>query len=436
MNNSALSFNALPPIDLPFRFFITAPLFIIASAFIVLFSGESLWLTRWHPNMLALTHGFTLGFLTMVMMGALLQLLPVIGGVGIAKPRFIAGFSHLLYSFGVMSLVLAFIYNNTWLTVLALFFLGCGLTLYITAIAWILSKKLSQGDSIIGFRLAIFSLVFLVILGFALLVAKQGYTLDILRVGKHLTNVHALWGLAGWAGLLIIAVSFQVLPMFYVAPRFPNVISRFISVVIFLVLVLFVLTPELAMPLLFISYGLFSLSLLDVIDKRKRKVPDTSIRYWQLAAFSLLALNVLYFLPASYYQGVEHQALIVMPSKAILLTSVFIYFFLVSIIQGMLLKILPFLSYTHLQQRCLLDFSAMKFIPHMHDFLAKKHAEWLYYGHLLTGFSLVVVLFNPSFYYVFALLLLGEFSWLLFLMLRCMSIYFSVDKKINLSSSN
>ena len=98
MNNAGLSFNALPPIDLPFRFFLSAPLFIIACAFIVLFSGETLWLTRWHPNMLALTHGFTLGFVTMVMMGALLQLLPVIGGVGIANPRLIASFSHLFYN--------------------------------------------------------------------------------------------------------------------------------------------------------------------------------------------------------------------------------------------------------------------------------------------------------------------------------------------------
>ena len=109
MNMSGLSFNALPPIDLPFRFFLTAPLFIIACALLVLFSGEALWLSRWQPNMLALTHGFTLGFLTMVMMGALLQLLPVIGGVGIAKPRFIATTSHVLYCAGVVALMLSFV---------------------------------------------------------------------------------------------------------------------------------------------------------------------------------------------------------------------------------------------------------------------------------------------------------------------------------------
>ena len=58
---NGLSFNALPPIDLPFRFFLTAPIFVILCAVLILLTGESLWLSRWQPSMLALTHGFTLG---------------------------------------------------------------------------------------------------------------------------------------------------------------------------------------------------------------------------------------------------------------------------------------------------------------------------------------------------------------------------------------
>ena len=81
MNMSGLSFNALPPIDLPFRFFISAPLFIIACALLILFSGEALWLSRWQANMLALTHGFTLGFLTMVMMGHYYNFCPLLAGL-------------------------------------------------------------------------------------------------------------------------------------------------------------------------------------------------------------------------------------------------------------------------------------------------------------------------------------------------------------------
>lgn len=440
MNISGLSFNALPPIDLPFRFFVSAPLFVIGCAFFVFFSGESLWLSRWQPGMLALTHGFTLGFITMVMMGALLQLLPVIGGIGIAKPRLTVTISHACYCLGVLALMLSFVLADNSLTVAAMVLLSIGLSIYVGAVAWVLIKKISQGDSIIGFRLAMLAFVILITLGLILLANRVGISLPTLFFDKHLTDVHALMGLVGWAGILIIAVSFQVLPMFHVAPNMPKLIRQYLAPTTFLLLLIFIYSAELALPLIFISHAIFACTLFFVIKRRKRKVPDTSIKYWQLAASSLLVLNILYFLPDRFYvnQQVTAESLLpfLLPDKSMLLTAIFIYFYLLSIIQGMLLKILPFLSYTHLQQRCLVDFSAMQFIPHMHNFLNKKHGLILFYLHISSGLSLLAVLIESSLYVVFASLLLIEFTWLLILMARCMSLYFSVNQKINLSNGN
>ncbi len=434
MNISGLSFNALPPIDLPFRFFLSAPLFIIACALLVLFSGETLWLSRWQPNMLALTHGFTLGFLTMVMMGALLQLLPVIGGIGIAKPRLIATTSHVLYCAGVITLMLSFVLATNWLTLTALALLSLGLGIYLGAIIWVLIKKISQGDSINCFRLAIASLVILLLLGSLLLANRVGVSLSFITLDKHLTDIHALMGLVGWAGILIIAVSFQVLPMFHVAPNMPKYIRQYLGGSIFILLITYVFYAELALGLLFISHGVFAITLFYVINQRKRKVPDTSIKYWKLSAGTLLVLNLLYFLPDSFYSPAQSPLFMALPDKAMLLTAIFIYFYLLSVIQGMLLKILPFLSYTHLQQRCLIDFSAMQFIPHMHEFLNKKHGVVLYYMHIFSGLSLLTVIIEPSLYFVFAVFLLLEFVWLFVLMVRCMHLYFTINNKITLSS--
>src|SRR3546814_20727384 len=36
-----------------------------------------------------------------------------------------------------------------------------------------------------------------------------------------LTNLHVVWGLSGWVGLLIIGVAFQVVPMFQVTAVYP-----------------------------------------------------------------------------------------------------------------------------------------------------------------------------------------------------------------------
>jgi len=434
MNISGLSFNALPPIDLPFRFFLSAPLFIIACALLVLFSGETLWLSRWQPNMLALTHGFTLGFLTMVMMGALLQLLPVIGGIGIAKPRLIATTSHVLYCAGVITLMLSFVLATNWLTLTALALLSLGLGIYLGAIIWVLIKKISQGDSINCFRLAIASLAILLLLGVLLLANRVGVSLPFITLDKHLTDIHALMGLVGWAGILIIAVSFQVLPMFHVAPNMPKYIRQYLGGSIFILLITYTFYAELALGLLFISHGVFAITLFHVINQRKRKVPDTSIKYWKLSAGTLLVLNLLYLLPDSFYSSTQTPFFMALPDKTMLLTAIFIYFYLLSVIQGMLLKILPFLSYTHLQQRCLIDFSAMQFIPHMHEFLNKKHGVVLYYMHIFSGLSLLTVIFEPSLYFIFAVFLLVEFVWLFVLMAKCMHLYFTVNNKINLSS--
>jgi hypothetical protein len=396
MNISGLSFNALPPIDLPFRFFISAPIFIIACAFLILFSGEALWISRWQPNMLALTHGFTLGFITMIMMGALLQLLPVIGGIGIVKPRLIATYSHALYFTGVLALMLSFILAERWLILSAMVLLSLGFSLYVGAITWVLIKKVSQGHSIIGFRLAILALVILIMLGLILLASRAGMNLPLIFFNKHITDIHALMGLVGWCGLLIVAVSFQVLPMFHVAPNMPKLIRQFFAPIVFVLLLLFIVLAEVALPLIFISHGIFACALLYVIKKRKRKVPDTSIKYWQLAASSLLLLNILYFLPDTFYSLTASPLPFSLPDKGMLLTTIFIYFYLLSVIQGMLIKILPFLSYTHLQQRCLIDFSAMQLIPHMHEFMKKQHGLLLFYFHMVSGLTLLAVLIQPS----------------------------------------
>lgn len=432
MNIKGLSFNALPPIDLPFRFFLSAPIFIILCAVLIFFSGETLWISRWQPSMLALTHGFTLGFITMVMMGALLQMLPVIGGIGIAKPRLIVLLSHSALVVGTLCLMVNFIFPSAVLMWLTLFSLPLGIGIYIAALAWALVKKLSQGDSIVGIRLAILSLFLtlllsIILLGQSLQIQVGSSLISSMFEGKSLTNSHAIFGLSGWGSLLIISVSFQVIPMFHVAPNFPKNISRYLPSGLFFILMFAIVQPEIMVPSVVFVHGIFALSLLVIIAKRKRKIPDTTIRYWQLGALTLIALNVFYFIPESYL------AEVIIENKTVLIAVAYIYFYLVAVIQGMLLKILPFLSYTHLQQRCLTNFSALQYIPHMHEFLDKKHSRYLFVLHCATGVILLATVIMPNLYWLLSLLLIIEFSWLLKLMINTVNVYFDTLKKINSS---
>ncbi|WP_440876112.1 hypothetical protein [Thalassotalea sp. PLHSN55] len=432
MNLSGLSFNALPPIHLPFRFFLTAPLFAFACAALIFAFGESLWLTRWHPAMLSLTHGFTLGILTMVMMGALLQILPVVAGISVPKVDIVASVSHLCLVFGSATLMLSFIFPTPLLLWFSLVALGIAFLLFIGALLWAFvptfKKGVKQSTTLVALRFAIVFFTVVVLLGLLLQLNRLGYA--YLPFDKLYTNIHALVGGFGWVGLLIMAVSFQVIPMFHVAPNFPYFVARILPVLVSLLLVALIFTWWLALELsvfialLLMLNSVYLLQVIAVINRRKRKIPDISIRYWLLAAISLLVLSALFFI--DYFAIIPWSV----EQRDIVFSSIFIYCYVLSVIQALLIKILPFLSYTHLQQRCLMNFDAMKFLPHMHQFISKKESTVLWWLHLISGCLLLVTCVFPFLYWCFTLSLLIEFSWLFWLMLQTILLYKNVSQQI------
>ena len=96
MKSALLSFDQAPPLAVPPRFFLTAPLFLMLAGFLLLWQGEAALASRWAPATVALVHLFTVGFLLQVMLGALFQLLPVAVGARIKNPRSIARIVHPL----------------------------------------------------------------------------------------------------------------------------------------------------------------------------------------------------------------------------------------------------------------------------------------------------------------------------------------------------
>ncbi|KGJ98512.1 hypothetical protein [Thalassotalea sp. ND16A] len=425
MNLSGLNFSSLPAISIVYRFFICAVLFALVAAFLLAFSGPEVWQSRWHPHMLAITHCFTLGFITTVMMGAMLQILPVIGGIGIPKVKLVANTFLVLHVVGTACLIAGFISPLATLKVAAMIFLAMGFGVYLIALGWVLAKKLSQGSSIFAIRFAVLALLVTLVLGLLMLARNLGW--QIIPFDKFITDLHAIWGIAGWIGLLLIAVSFQIIPMFHVAPEFNASIRRYLPMLILgLLLVLFFgqAQVQILVLLLLLSNSIFIGYLCYLLSLRKRKIPDATVNFWRLSTLAMISVFVLYCLGENLLSvaGMENQTL--------LLTALVIYLYVVSIMLGMLLKIMPFLSYTHLQQRCLLDFSLMPLLPNMHQFLPKKHGNMLFYLHLLSALALLLTLVFNQFYLLLALTLGLEFFWLLTLLVRCKRLYNATLKQI------
>ncbi len=424
MNLSGLNFSALPAINIVYRFFICAVLFALVAAILLAFSGPDVWQSRWHPHMLAITHCFTLGFITTVMMGAMLQILPVIGGIGIPKVKLVANTFLVLHVMGTGCLIAGFIFSLAALKIAAMIFLTTGFAVYLAAVGWVLSKKLSQGSSILAIRFAVLALLVTLMLGLLLLARNLGW--HVMPFDKFITDMHAVWGIAGWFGLLIIAVSFQIIPMFHVAPEFNvNMRSYIPKVILSLLLVLLFSQGQVQILALLLLNSVFIGYLCHLLSFRKRKIPDATVNFWRLSMLAMTSALILYSL------GDDVLSVVSIENQSLVLAAIVVYLYVVSIILGMLLKIMPFLSYTHLQQRCLLDFSLMPLLPNMHQLLPKKHGNILFYLHLLSEFSLFLTLVFNQFYLILALTIGLEFFWLLTLLVRCKRLYNDTLKQID-----
>ena len=75
-----LSFEQAPPVSVPYRFFLTAPLFGVAAGLLLVWLGESAVASRWSGGALALTHLLAVGFMLQAMTGAVMQFVPVAAG--------------------------------------------------------------------------------------------------------------------------------------------------------------------------------------------------------------------------------------------------------------------------------------------------------------------------------------------------------------------
>lgn len=363
-----LSFEQAPPISVPFRFFLTAPLFGILAGLLLIWLGPEALASRWSAGTLALTHLLSVGFLLQAMCGALLQFIPVISGGNIWRPRLVAGVLHPLLIVAALLLAGGFALSRPlWLLIAASLF-GVGLGSFLLIVGLALWRSPAQGPSIRILRLALFGLAVTLILGVFLSSALGGFghwQIDLpLPV---LVNVHAAWGLGGWALMLMIGVSNQVVPMFQLTPPYPAWLMRWLPPALLLVLGLWTLQPMLIpdavnnLPKLLsdlVGLGglllgaLYAAVTLRLQFKRRRRLTDVNFAFWRAAMLALLALAV------SWLTMLLVPALGEMPRALLWLGVLAFVGVFMPAINGMLYKIVPFLNWLHLQQM-----SGLKALP-------------------------------------------------------------------------
>jgi hypothetical protein len=370
MRPAGLALERAPPIAVPFRFFLTAPFFLLAAAVVLVWSGPETLTWRGSPAALAATHFVTLGFMTMVIAGAMLQMLPVLAGTPVPHVAAVAASVHVGLTLGTVALGGGFLLGKPLLLKAAAWLLGAAIVVLIGAAGAALARAAVRNATTRGTSLGIAGLAVTVTLG---LVLAATYAWGVPLGNLAARALHPAWGLLGWAGLLVTAVAFQVVPMFQMTPRYPDAMTRWFTAAAFGVLVAWSLAAwyasgsqvELVLGLvLAAAYALFALTTLVLQRRRRRRVRDATTTFWQLGMACALAACVAW--------AARLAAAGEWPALEIAIGVLALAGFAVSVIDGMLYKIVPFLAWFHLQVEI-----GAKRAPHMKKILgdAPQHVH-------------------------------------------------------------
>lgn len=450
MNLAGLDFEKIPEFSVPMRFFFAAPIFALISALIIAFTGESMWLTRWHPATLAVTHAIVLGIISMIMCGAILQLLPVLAGKSFPKVKLISTLTLVMMSTGTLSLITAFLasmfgFSNGFFFTLSGMSFTLGLGGFICGILWLIRQRSQASISINTMRLGVIAMLVVGVIA-SLLLADYLFASQF-NITKQLTDSHASWGLIGWVSLVIIGVSFQVLPMFHVAPAFPLWSSRYLPGFLFIALLLYTLltlgitqltfintavwqiAQSICIGLLKLGLMVYAMTAMNCLFRRKRKISDTSVTCWFIALSCLLLCCAISFV-MSLVPGAE-DLLFRLGWSPLTLASVFIYGWILSVIMAMIIKIVPFLAYLHLQRQCGFHMQAFALLPNMHELLSKSRMQYLLYSHVFSLMTLLLTLHSLAYYWLLSLAIIGQFGYLFWLMVNVSCQYRNIAKAID-----
>ena len=377
-SQGGLSLEQAPPISVVLRFFITGGIFGVILSLFMLFNIQ---------NSLIVVHLLGLGVMASFMLGAMFQMLPVIAGVVIKTPTKKALITHILLSLGILLQIGAFSTFNSYLYLFASIILGGGVLYASTLMFKELIKIKDHSSSSKGMLFAISSFIIAILLGVVMLLTLGGY-LNIPYL-LELKEIHYSFALFGWVTLLIIAISFQVIEMFFVTPKYPTIMTKHLIISLFMLLVIKsilifsgidTLLVDIVISSLLIIYATITLNRL---YRRRRPTADGSVWFWRFGMGLLIVSLSTFFID---------------DLRAI--TYISFIGFALSIVFAMVYKIVPFLVWFHLSNQGYME------APMMHDVIHPNRVKIHFFIHLSLYYNLFLfqtllkTLITPhSFYY-------------------------------------
>ncbi len=314
---------------------------------LVVFSGSSFTGHFFQPDLLAITHMAALGWGTMIIFGALYQLIPVIFETALYS-ELLAKITFWLFGAGILFLVYAFWtagFTTTLPWAAGIVFLA--LLLFIINVFLSIGKADKKNIKTMFIGAATLWLGLTALIG--VLIAFN-YKYNFFSQSHLLyLKMHAHMGLAGWFLLLIIGAAATLIPMFLISHQMNENKLKFSFY--FTNGGLLLLTVDWLVyqgshflsvwGILIITGIIFFISYIrESYKKRLRKGLDVGMKHTMIAILSLIVPVALGLIATQPFIEIESQLL----WKMIMLYGLSIFFiFITSIILGQTYKTLPFI---------------------------------------------------------------------------------------------
>ncbi len=213
-----------PWVVLP-HFIFGALSFLLATVVMILYAGDLVLPFHLNSKMLTLTHIMVLGFITMIIIGALYQLIPVVMEVKLYSEK-IAKATFYLFAFGVIILIINFWEATFGVGQNWLWFEISGTIILVAVLLFLFNTLKSAAKSTIKNRGNIFvktAIIYLLITVLLAITMIINFAHPFLSVSDtDLLKMHMHLGLVGWFLFLVIGISSKLMPMFLIIHKLPE----------------------------------------------------------------------------------------------------------------------------------------------------------------------------------------------------------------------
>jgi hypothetical protein len=297
---------------LPLPFLLSGPLALAAAHLLLATHAAAVMGSYRATTTIAVTHLLVLGAVVATMMGALYQMLPVIFVAEAADGR-LGLVQGALYTAGWLAMVAGFLRGAPVLLAVGGTVVVLAVLLFLAIIGGVL-RTATQWDTPGWYLLTALGMLVATV-GFGLTFALDWH-FGWFPIPPHLLAIHVHLGGIGWLTLLVMGVSYRLVPMFAIAPASPGILARanlgaFVGLLIGLVTLLCLDARRWAISViawgLAAAVGVYLFDMARLYRARRRRYDLTLLTMWGaltcLGAAALMGACWSTGLPARWFDA-------------------------------------------------------------------------------------------------------------------------------------